>query len=228
MIIQNDNDLIGDFLGTVPAMQAVGADVIVKDSVFELFRMTGLKQAFDNPDKHFDLHASFAYADKNNLHMIQSNFAQIGLPVPKDVPRPKLTFHEIYCKKFDYVLAPFSRSLPKEQLWQREKWQALVNAMPEKSFCLMGSQTHDDPEYVTGPNVTPMFGKSWTVVCNIMKRSQLISVVTGLSHLAYALEVKNYLFFNQGRWGQNPDAVLMQKHIPDITVEEVMRTILTQ
>lgn len=226
MIIRNDNDLIGDFIGTIPAMQAAGAPVVIKDHMTELFGMAGLRRSYDEPTHSFDLHESFAYADKNSLHMIQSNFAQIGLPVPKYVPRPVLNFHEIYTAKYDYVLAPFSRSLPKDQLWQREKWQALVNAMPDKRFCLMGSLVHDDPSFVTGANVTSMFGQSWVVVCNIMKRSELISVVTGLSHLAYALGVKNYLFFNQGRWGQNPEAVLMQKHIPDITVEEVVRTIL--
>lgn len=223
MTIRNDNDLIGDFIGTIPAMQALGAEVIIKDSMTELFNMARLKRATEEShDKAFDLHGAFALADRKNLHMIQANYHFVGLDIPADVPRPKLTYHDFYVRRFDYVLAPFSRSLPKEQLWQREKWQCLVNSMPDKSFCLMGSLVHDDPEYITGKNVTPIFGKSWAYVCNVLKQSQLISVVTGLSHLAYALEVKNYLFVNQGSWGKNPEAVYMDKHIPDIYVQDVM------
>jgi hypothetical protein len=222
MIIRNDNDLIGDFIGTIPAMQALGADVIIRESMVHLFNMTGLKRAYINEDLSFDLHAAFELASRENLHMIQANFAYADLPVPQDIPKPILKINPCHAPVFDFLLAPFSRSLPPEQKW--DKWQELVDAMPGKQFALLGDPAIDPVDFIKAPNITPQFGHSMDYVCNLLKNSKhgLISVVTGISHLAHALGVTNYLFFNQGRWGQNPDAVLFDKHIPDIEVEEVV------
>jgi ADP-heptose:LPS heptosyltransferase len=233
MILRNDNDLIGDFLGTIPAMIELSKqgplEVILKDSVSELFNMIpkhhGIKRSDkDEHDLSFHLQSSFNYADQHNLHMLQANFENIGLPAPSYVPKPELRYMTMQSPVFDYVLAPFSRSLPMEQKWDKSKWQELVNRMPDKSFCLLGSIFHDYPDFITGDNVTPIFSQPMAYVCNLLKQSNngLISVVTGISHLAHALDVKNYLFVNQGVWGKNPDAVCLDKHIPDIEVDEVI------
>lgn len=227
MILRNDNELIGDFIGTIPAMQDLAKttdlEVIVKDSVKELFDMTGLKRSVKaNEDISFDLHAAFALADRNNLHMIQANYAYIGLGIPKNIPRPQLFFKQEQTPVFDYLLAPFSRSLPKDQLWN--SWTDLVRAMPEKTFALLGNGAFDNRDLINEPNCSIQFNNSMNHVCNLMANARhgLISVVTGISHLAYALNVTNYLFVNQGTWGKNPEAIYFDKHIPDITIEEVL------
>jgi len=237
MVVFNPNNLIGDFLGTIPAMiefnKQTPCEFIIADSVASLFDMIPAaykmkRVPFQLPyDKAIDLHGSFAYADKHQLHMIQAFFNDLGLPVPADIPRPQLFVPSMPVPEYDYILAPFSRSLPPEQKWPRERWQNLVDRMPNKTFCLFGASKFDDAEFVTGTNVNFCFDKPFEEVANVMKacRHGVISVVTGISHLCYALNVKNYLFFNQGMWGKNPEAVCMTKNIHDIGVDEVLNVL---
>jgi len=234
MILRNDNDRIGDFIGTIPAMielsrQHGGLEVICHESMIGLLNLIPGKYSIKASgatlfDKSFDLMGAFAYAAQNNLHMIQANYHTLGLPVPHEVVRPELEVRNIAHGSFDFILAPFSRSLPEEQLWQLEKWQQLVNSLPDYNFCLLGDPRHDDPTFIKGSNVFPCFGHKLEYVGSLLKSSEkgLISVVTGISHLAYALNVKNYLFFNQGLWGVNVEAHCFTKYIPDITVDEVI------
>jgi ADP-heptose:LPS heptosyltransferase len=234
MIVKNDNSLIGDFIGTIPAMielskQELQLGVICADSVAELLEMIpkkyGIKRVFaDSWDREFNLHGAFALADgEKKLHMIQANYHFVGLPVPENIPRPELEVNGHPTPSYDYCLSPFTRSLPENQKWQRHKWQELIDRMPGKEFVLLGGPG-DDPSFIAGNNLTIHFNRPIELASRYMKycRHGLISVVTGTSHLAYALNVKNYLFFNQGLWGKNPEAVLMEKYIPDITVDEVI------
>lgn len=211
MTVYNPNDLIGDFIGTIPAMQALpaGTEFIIKHPMAELLELARLPRCNEiGADKAFDLHGAFALADKKQLHMNQANFHFVGLPVPEEIPRAKLYIKPEVVPVFDYVLAPFSRSLPPEQKW--DHWQSLVNAMPDKKFALLGNSTYDGEGYVTGDNVTPIFNRSMNYVSNVLLQSGgLISGVTGISHLAFALGVKNWLFFEQGTWAKSPEAILL-------------------
>lgn len=227
MIIYNPNSLIGDFLGTIPAMQAMNATYIISPVVKELASMAQIKFHTHDGfyDKMFDLHKTFTYAAANNLHMIQAFFWDMGLNVPSCIPKPKLHIVPEKTPKVAYVLSPFSRSLPEHERWQKEKWQALVESMPETSFALIGSW-EDDHNFINAPNCIKIFGMRLNYVSNLLCNAKaLISVVTGTSHLAYALGVKNYLFFNQGMWGKNPDAVLLNDPIPDIPVQKVIECV---
>lgn len=223
MIIRNDNDLIGDFIGTVPAMQALGADVIIKDHMAELFEMTGLTRSYsDMPDISFDLHGAFALAGRENLHMIQANYPFVGLPTPANIPRPILNVQDVECPVFDYIIAPFGRSAPAHEKWSLGKWQELINSQPDKKFCVVGVSQNDPIDILQ--NVHIAFDCSMQLLCNLLQKSKhgCISIVTGISHLCYALNVKNYVLFNQGAWGKNPEASLIQKNIPDITVNDMI------
>lgn len=236
MIIRNVNNLIGDYLGTVPAMQliaernaAIGlpCTFIVPDGIASLHKMAGLQRSDSNyADCSFDLHRAFALADKENLYMSQAHFSFVGLPTPSEPPRPQLNVPVFGVQSFDYILAPFSRSLPPEQLWPRQCWQGLVNSMPDKSFCLFGAGK-DDIDFIDAPNCTPVFDASFDIVCNVMRAAKggVISIVTGISHLAFALNVKNYLLINQGSWGRNPDAICITKPIHSTGVDDVRKLI---
>ena len=234
MTLNNPVGLIGDFIGTIPAMVALakahgGLRVIIRPEIAELFGMIPKRhgivraEAGEAADLSLDLSAAFAHAAPRGLHMTQAHFHFLGLPVPIDtVPRPELEFPEMKMPALDYLLSPFSRSLPPEQLWPRERWVELVRALPDKRFGLIGADS--DEFFIQENNCEPMVGLDFYVLANLMRqtRHSLLSVVTGTSHLAHALGVNNMVFFNQGGpWGRNPDAVTLQKNIRDITVEEV-------
>lgn len=239
LVIRNDNDLIGDFIGTIPAMQEMAkggpVEVICKDGVAELLEMAGLSRhsswmfsdSFDGiGDRTFDLHGAFALAAKESLHMTQANFKAMGLPIPKDVLRPFLQVgpDPRMSVAYDYILSPFSRSLPENERWPKERWAELVKAMPDKKFAMVGGP-NDDPDYIPGTSV--IFGHSFEYLSMLLLnvRHGLISVVTGTSHLAHALGARNFLFCNQGAWGKNPDALIFPGTIPSITVSQVVQNL---
>ncbi len=108
------------------------------------------------------------------------------------------------------------------------KWQELVNTLPDKKFCLFGNSLYDDPSFIEGDNVTSVFDQPFEVVANIMLKSKegLISVVTGISHLAFHLGVKNILLTNQNMtWGNNPEAVMIKENITFLTTDNLIENI---
>jgi ADP-heptose:LPS heptosyltransferase len=191
----------------------------------ELAHMAGIDfiTAIQSYDREFNIQRAFNFAAANNLHMIQANFAEVGLPIPKDIPRPHLFIQEEEVPEVDYILSPFSRSLPEHERWQQYKWQMLIDRLYGKSFAIIGGN-NDDRYYLTG--CLKIYGKSLNYIANVLLHSKgLISVTTGTSHLAYALGVKNYLFCSQGAWGKNPEAVQLtdtMTAINSIPVEKVI------
>lgn len=239
--ILNDIDLIGDFIGSIPAIVSLAETIPVvmqlKESMLGLASLIPASNKLTivtSGCKHFDItldvQKAFTYAQTRHLHMAQAHYYTVGLPVPSVVPLPQLNVIPQRVQVFDYIIAPFSRSLPIQQKWQQHKWQALVNSLPGNTFCLFGSSKFDDCNFISGANVTVVFDEDFNKVCNIMQqcRRGVISVVTGIAHLAHALGTKNYLFCNQGAWGKNPDAVVLDKNIHDITVEEVLNVLKTK
>lgn len=240
MIIKNEVGLIGDFLGTIPVMQYLSEKEYVKVKglpieVVSLFysikwspdnELLKAKDANKPHDFEIDLTKAFNIASSKNLHMTQAHFAVLGLPIPEAPVRPILIETRNIKSNHDYVLSPFSRSLPEDQRWPQKNWQDLVDEMYDKNFLLIGS-SKDDIDFISGTNVNKAFGAAWFYIMNVIKMCKgIISVVTGTSHLAYALEAKNYLFCNQGGpWGINPDARIIEKGKPikEITVKEVKK-----
>ena len=245
MILYNDIGLIGDFVGTIPAMIELSKTlkeddtlvVVPHEEIYEIFDMIPSKykitrlptESYDQTKiKEFNLTKAFGFATQHgNLHMIQSHYHFVGLPVPKNIPRPELEFLDIDVPIYDYVIAPFGRSLPDNQRWQKEKWYQLVTSLPDKKFAFFGNPHYDFTDYLVAPNVTPEFGRPFVEVANIMTKSKngLISVVTGPSHLSYALNVKNYLLEYQSPgmlWGINPEAKRITKQVDQISVAEVL------
>jgi hypothetical protein len=241
MVLKNDIGLIGDFVGTIPVMKYLASieKLRVRDlhvEILQLFNMIDTSSVEEivaadkdeQVDLSLDLVEAFKIADKKGLHMTQAHFAVLGLPVPNKPIRPSLRKisdkYKVRTTKFDYLLSPFSRSLPEDQRWQKEKWQDLVDTMHDTKFALIGSKT-DDIDYVQGRNVSKLFNTTFRFLLNYMDVASLISVVTGTSHLAYANSSKNYLFCNQGPWGKNPDAIVLSpgKPITEITVSEVIK-----
>lgn len=243
MKLHNDIGLIGDFLGTIPVMIELAKrekekkdqlTVVIHSEVTEIFQMIPRKYDIQrtytpyNFDASLDLNKAFDIASKNNYHMTQAHFAIMGLPVPEKpiVPDLELVTSVFGIPQFDYVLAPFSRSLPEEQKWQQYKWQDLIDELSDKHFGIIGGP-FNDRDFIdqNSKNLETVFSKGWNYIgCLLRMSGALISVVSGPSHMAYAVNAKNILLTNQtGAWGNNPDAIKITKNIHDITVDDVIK-----
>jgi ADP-heptose:LPS heptosyltransferase len=236
IIVDNKEGLIGDFLGTIPAMQELAKDnlVIVKihpeaRGLFSLIRDLNIEDyghfIETQPNEYITLSSAEAFqiASRKGYYMSQAYMEQAGLEVPIIPPKANLSYRmeEV---PIEYIISPFARSLPEQQKWPQEKWQLLVDSLPNNKFLLIGNSKFDNKDFIKGSNVSSVFDLPFYILCNIFKKSKaLISVVTGTSHLAFHLEVKNILLTNQNMtWGNNPDAIKITKYIPDITVEDII------
>lgn len=180
-----------------------------------------------------DLTEAFAYSNKKPCYMSQAYYATIGWPVPftPDLPELELDPYVIGDGAHgDIGLAPFARSLPDHQKWPRERWQALVDAYPDRTFVLYGAtERGDDPEFVTGLNVNTFFDNPLAEVARSIRdlKQCLVSVSTGPSHIAYAVHTPTVLLIDQGPFAKAPHALAIEKHVTEITVEEVATALLT-
>ena len=232
ILINGACPLIGDFLGLSPA-------IIKLSKIYNVF--------IDNPNddilnvlpnnvhkfkegttihKQYDIRMleAAAKANYNDWYMTQAFLDSLGLPVPAIPPKASLIFPDAKTKSYDILISPFSRALPPDQKWQREKWQELVNKLPDKKFALLGNSKFDDKNYITANNIDIVFDSPFPELCSLFKNSGvLISVITGTSHLAFHLGVKNILLSSQnGAWGKQPDAFCVQKSIHTIEVDLVL------
>lgn len=236
LLICNDG-LIGDFLGVIPVVIDLSKrgelHMKIHPEATRIFSMIPKKYNIklqDRDDDFYDLvltmdiSRAFTISSENNYYMSQAHFAFLGLDVPETPLKAELEFEEISMIAYDYIIAPFSRSLPASQCWSKEEWQRLVELMPESTFCIIG-HARDPRNYIIGNNVSEMYNEPLVKVINLLKRAKrgLISVVSGPSHLSFHLGVKNYLLSNQNmRWGNNPDAIRIEDYIPDLKAERVL------
>ena len=241
ILLNNGEGLVGDFLGTIPAMQQLARDnmgihVIIHPEAEKIFKLIpahyNIVRAFhrEYPEDYYtkslslDISKAFSIADQKKLYMSQTHYEVLGLPIPHVPPRAELDIEEIGFPTYDVLLAPFARSLPPQEKWAREKWQQLVDRFPHIKFGLLGTKTHDDPEFLKGYNVTAEFDHNFMYVSNLMKKCTVVlSVVTGISHLCFHLDVPNLLINNQNfTWGTNPKANNIRTPIPTLKVDEVV------
>lgn len=242
---------IGDFIGTVPATIAAAERANAEGKRLRLYHQPGITdlvralpkrlniEAIAHHDTDglsrghadgsipadyaFDLMKAFSWCSQREVYQTRYYFGEVGLPIPQHDVRPEFELPPSRAIELDWGLAPFARCLPDEQRWPRKLWQALVDVMPDRSFTLFGQAGVDDPNYVTGRNVVPCFGRSLSHVCEIIRdlRFGLVSVSTGPSHIAYAVGQHNVLLINQGRFCWNPDADAITELIPKIKVGTV-------
>ncbi len=234
--------LIGDFLGILPVVIELSKHENLHvnihpeaESIFQLvpkkYSIELQKQESDLYSKTVELNVSIAFniSNEHNYYMSQAHFAYLGLPVPDKPPKAELEFEVTNEPAYDYIIAPFSRSLPPDQRWPKEEWQRLVDLMFDNTFCVIGHD-RDERNFVQGSNVVQMYNEPIVKVINILKQSRkgLISVVSGPSHLSFHLGVKNYLLTNQNMtWGNNPEAVKIYDYIPELKAERLIEILNT-
>lgn len=229
--INNKDGLIGDFLGSIPAMQALAKDnKLVVEIHPEAEKLVPL---IDNPngiifttnpsggtiDKTIYSATAFSIATSNDWYMSQAFMYQLGLPVSSVPPKATLKYDNADVPIFDYIISPFARSLPDRQKLPKKVWQELIDSMPNHTFCVLGTTKHDDLWFLQGPNIKPWYDFPFDIVCNLLTKARegLISVVTGTSHLAFHLGVKNWILNNQDfKWGTNPDGINIRNDIPSL------------
>ena len=174
VLINNPDGLIGDFLGTIPVMQEIallhdGADVIIHPEAEGLFSLIPedykLRRVVDTNVKsisykesgydgyyNIDCGKAFGVGCQAGLYMTQAHFKYFGLSVPLIPPKAHLKFvYNSYNSNqiCDVLVSPFSRSLPEDQKWPREKWMQLFISNPLIKFGVLGNSKHDDPFYFT-------------------------------------------------------------------------------
>lgn len=236
LLIYSDG-LIGDFLGAIPTIiEFAKQDELhlkINPEADPLFKMIPKKYRIKLQEKEdalydkvveLNISKAFTIANENNYYMSQSHFAYLGLPVPAIPIKAELEFESADLPVYDFILAPFSRSLPPTERWPREQWQRLADFLHTSSFCIIGHE-RDEKNFVTGKNVTQMYNENLVKVMTVLKNARrgLISVVSGPSHLAFHLGVKNYLLTNQNMtWGNNPEAVWICDYIPELKAERVV------
>jgi hypothetical protein len=233
ILIKNCPSLIGDFLGIAPALQklAKNNNVYVDtsyeiDSLLELVssRHNIFKQKNIVYDKKIDINITepFTMAHHSNLYMTQAFCRYLGVEY-SGIPKADLDYSSGGFQYEDfYVISPFARSLPPDQKLSMNVWQEVINHSG-KHFIVLGNSKHD---MNTLNRTLTLFDKPFDHVCQVLRNCKgLISLVTGTSHLAFHLGVKNILLTNQGTtgWGVNPDAVKITKHIPTITAEDIIK-----
>lgn len=239
LLICNDG-LIGDFLGAVPVMIELSKqdELHLKihpeaEPIFHLIpkkykiKLQQMEDALYDKVVELNISEAFTLANENNYYMSQSHFAYLGLPVPAIPLKAELEYESADVPVYDFILAPFSRSLPPKERWPREQWQNLTDLLPNFSFCIIGHD-RDEKNYVTGKNVTQMYNESLVKLMTVLKnaRGGLISVVSGPSHLAFHLGVKSFLLTNQNMtWGNNPEAVKIEEYIPELKAEKVVEIV---
>ncbi len=232
--------LIGDFLSTLPVMAELAKHDELHlnihpeaESIFHLIpkkyniKLQEKESALYDRILELNISKAFDIANDHNYYMSQSHFAYLSLPVPQQPPKAELEFDLADGAVYDYIVAPFSRSLPPEQRWPKAQWQRLADLMPDHTFCIIGHD-RDERDFVTGNNVFHMYNEPLLKVINILKNAGkgLISVVSGPSHLAFHLCVKNYLLTNQNMtWGINPEAVCVCDYIPDLKAERLIEVL---
>jgi len=227
--------LIGDFTGIIPVMIELAKQdelhVSIHPDAEIIFQLIPKKYNIQpqTPSIKYerilelDILKTYEISKQHNCYMSQAHFAYFDLHVPKPAPRAELEFELTEEPVYDYIIAPFSRSLPPEQLWKQTNWQKLVDMMPESSFCIIG-HARDERNFITGPNITEMYNESLLKVMGTFKklRKGVISIVSGPSHIAFHLGVKNYLLTNQPEaWGNNPDAIKICDYIPELKANKV-------
>lgn len=243
-LLNNPDGLIGDFLGTIPVMQYMSSSynalhVIIHPEAEKIFRLIPSKYNIirtyhrEHPDHLYDeelsldISKAFSVASQKNLYMSQTHFDVLGYYVPQVAPKADLEIVPIECPEYDFLLAPFARSLPPQERWSQARWQKLVDALPHLRFGLLGTAATDSPDYLKGYNVTAEFDHNFNYVSNLLRKSKgVISVVTGISHLCFHLGVPNILLNNQNfTWGTNPEAINIRTPIPELMASTVVEKI---
>ncbi|MCW3111390.1 MAG: hypothetical protein JWQ09_5896 [Segetibacter sp.] len=241
MQLINDVELIGDLLNTIPVMielSIINNGLEVKHIgekskwIYPLIPKKyniNLVDIVDNNAIKIDMLTAFDSSQILNSHMSISYHAQFGLPVPTNPIKPELEFEVLPVPVYDYILCPHSRSLTDKEKWDAEKWIELAQELEEKGYsvCFFGSSLYDK-EFIGFNNE---YDRPMVEVLNMIKACNegIISVVTGISHLCYAVGAKNYVMCNQlNKWGLNPSAVHIKKYIPELTVDEVLEVLCVE
>lgn len=176
-----------------------------------------------------DLIGAFRYSEGYKYHMSQCYHQQFGLPTPSQPIKPELDVPNIEVPIYDYILTPFSRSLPEYQKWGLHRWQELSWDLNKNKYstCIFGNSLYDPK--INGLQME--YDRPMVEVLNMIKkcRKGVISVITGISHLSYAMDAKNCLLSGQGvtGWGINPNATIIDNpNVCEISVKEVLEVLI--
>lgn len=232
MILKNNIALIGDFINTIPLMEELAKKEPIKviynqeaKHLYDLINPSVKVELIEEgeEDIEIDINRAFAIACQSNLHMTQAYFGAVNMPIPDKPIKPNIVWPKEECEFVDFIISPFSRSLPVNQLLWPHQWFEIINHFKDRKILLLGNSKHDDPSMFFGfKNVEVFFDHPLGEVLNRMSNCRaLISVVTGTSHLSYPVGCKNILLTKQRKsgWGINPEAICIENFETDLIIK---------
>jgi hypothetical protein len=130
------------------------------------------------------------------LHMSEAHFTYNGLEMPVDLPFPAK--HSEFAYLFDYAVAPFSRTdIAGNKVWPVEHWQQLISRL-DGSVLVLGAHEDDTTPYEEA-GATAIVGFNMGHVTDIVvNAAALITIDTGISHLAQLLQKREHVLLYPG------------------------------
>jgi len=166
-------------------------------------------------------------------------FAQAGLPVPPDLPRPRLGVIPLLgIQAYDFVVAPFADDHHGERSFPWGDWAtvfyALRSAWPTCSILVVGAK--DDPKpwpLDEGPGrdheaVEYLYGAPLrtVVACMLSARRAVLTVDSGPNRLAWAAGVPNHIILASDvvpqEWASYPGSLCYRSSVRHLNAASVM------
>jgi hypothetical protein len=241
--------MIGDSLSACPMLfEQSKIEPITIGPNFNQWVFSGLDfpVVFDNnlnqQDCVYKLDASlamnFSACQGWQWHMAQSYFAMNGLK-PIQLPCSFPIKFEMCNLTPGIVIAPYSGSdFQGNKFWPLDNWKELVQNFDEPVYLLGSNQNYpnaatnggksDTLNWIEGTNITPVFDKPMAYVADLLiKCKMLVSIDTGISHLAHMLGIKHHALLYPGcldiRWVNNPHARHVQGWPSTISPNEMLQ-----
>jgi hypothetical protein len=237
----NDNDGVGDFLCTVPFMldylktnEATGK----LHGNFNRWAFEGLAttsktilSSVDVASDEIKVLCSDALAHHNktggHLHMAQCYYDMNGLAVP---PLPlMIDIEPVKVNSVDVVFCPFSSSGRDAKTWPLDRWRLLKELLGAQTICAIASSKcgGDDIKTLSDMGFDMVVDQPCSLVASLLKTTRLlVTVETGIGHLAQFLGLKNVVMLDPAyphwKFANYPAARTIRKSVGDITVDEVL------
>ena len=172
---------------------------------------------------------SFQYCCGTNpmTHMIQGHYAVNNLPMPSIPLTFKVPLKQEKCHlQPGIAIAPFSISdHQNNKLWPYDRWLELTQQLPEPIYVLGSSK--DDFSWIQDSNLIAVIDKPMSFITDLLSQSKLlVSIDTGISHLAHLLEMRNHALLYPkclpSKFVVNPYSSYIQDWPLNVTVNQML------
>ena len=178
--------------------------------------------------------ASIDYCHRTDImHPTQHLIEWCGLPVPAEVPQPKIRVADVpqsgeVSHAFEVVLAPWT-SAPERGMTHAQATE-LCAALKGLDVTLIGGES--DPVIVASPH--RFYGGTYPFIVRTMRRARVVVTVDSFpNRLAHAAGIERHIILDSGatpwQWQSHPGAVRVQGKLVDgqatWNIDDIVNTI---